>query len=343
MKKNILYLLNHQTLTDFEIPILIKKGYGVLIPKKYDSLDKNQSLYKNDNIYDNFLELSHEKIKILNDIDWYSNKILDTNVITILNDNFSFIFITLLIEKTLLQQLLNLFTGKIYYRFFGRESNLRYNNLIPFCHEKVKFIFSYEEIYNFETQFDNFFNKNNSFIIPLGLSTSLIAKIYKTYNPINNRLCFICSKINICPYYTQIYKDFINNFSDFDYVIIGRNNKNTNNKKIMNNLENNDYYKQIIISKVLYYHGKEPRHLHYHPIEAIFIGIPVIFHKESLLSKYLYNSKGMCTTIHEAKNKCKRILNNDIQLINEIIIEQNKVLHLFTIDNNLNIFDVIFE
>ena len=91
----------------------------------------------------------------------------------------------------------------------------------------------------------------------------------------------------------------------------------------------------------MYYHGIEPRHLHYHPIEGIFMGIPIIFHKESLLSKYLKNSPGMCNSINEAKEKINKILNDDKIFIEEIIIEQNKVLEQFTIKYNLNIFNNI--
>ena len=65
------------------------------------------------------------------------------------------------------------------------------------------------EIYKLEKSFDNFFNDTNSFIVKLGLSDSLMTKIINTYYPINNKICFINSKINNCQYYTNIYNKFI--------------------------------------------------------------------------------------------------------------------------------------
>jgi hypothetical protein len=205
---------------------------------------------------------------------------------------------------------------------------------------KIKFLFSYPEIYEFEKSFDNFFNDNNSYIVKLGLSNNIINKIINTYSPINNKICFINSKINNCSYYTNIYNDFINNFKEYDYLLLGKNN-NINNINILNNLNDDEYYKKIAECKLMYYHGKEPRHLHYHPLEGIIIGIPVIFHKESLLSSYLSNSLGKCNDIIEIKNKINRILNNDVDFIKNIIDEQNKIIPVLTIKYNMNIFDEI--
>ena len=338
---NILYLINHKTFNNFEIPIIINKGYGVFVPKKINSLNFVQnSSFSINNLYDNSLNLNKDIIEKLN-IDWYDNNILiEQEVIDILNNNFKFIFITLLTNGILLNQLIKEFNGNIFYRFFGMESDYRYNSLCS-VDNKLKYIFSYPEIYFFENTLDNFFNSNNSYVIKLGLPDVFITNYTNTYLPINNKICFVCSKINICPYYTNVYNNFILNFKKYNYVILGKNNNNV--KNVINDLNDEMFYKTISNCKLLYYHSKEPRHLHYHPLEAIIIGIPIIFHKESLLTSYLPDSLGKCDNMIDVKNKIDKIMNNDIDFINHIIDEQNKIRNILNINYNKNIFDLILN
>lgn len=337
---NILYVLGHKTLTDFEVPILINKGYGVLIVKNTQSLIGFHSVYENIDRYDNFLNLDIEIIKILNNIDWFSNKKVSNEIIEILNKYFKIIFLTLITSDPLLTQLITEYKGTIYYRFFGREANFRYNHVKK--SENVKYIFSYKEIFAFEKSFDNFFNETNSYVIPLGLSNNFIKKWINTYKPLNNKICFICCKINNCPYYTNIYNTFVNNFKNYEYVILGKDNAITSDK-IINNLNDDEYYKKISSCKLLYYHSIERRHLHYYPLEGIVLGIPIIFHKENVLSSYIHNSPGKCNDLQEVYTKINRILQNDTEFINCIIEEQNKVINIFTINYNKNIFDCILN
>ena len=341
---NILYILGHKTLTDFEVPILIQQNYGVLICKNFSYIPKASSLINDAYKYDYSLQnITEKELNTLNKIEWYSNENISEEVINILNNKFKFIFITLLTNNNLLKQLISNYKGNIYYRFFGKESNLSYKPSIDnYNSQNIKYIFSYPEIYNFEISLktnNNFFNSNNSYVIPLGIPDNIF-KYEKTYNPLKNKLCFICSKIQLCPYYTDIYNNFIIDLGKkYDYVLLGKDNENINSIYKMNNLNDDDYYKTISECKLLYYHSKEPRHLHYHPLEAIIIGIPVIFYEESLLNSYLNNSPGKCKNLKEVYLKIDKIFNNDINFINKIILEQNKIIPILKRENNINIFN----
>lgn len=353
MRNNILYLLNHKTLTDFEVPILINKNFGVYIPKKYDSLNIVHSIAFNSIYsYDYSLKnISENDINFINKIDFFNidhiknnNKLMD-----IINYNFKIIFITLLNYESITYLSKN-FNGLIYFRFFGLDGKNSYYfqmkkiGIIPeeLC-KNVKYIFSYQEIIEFEMTQNNFFNDENSYYIPLGLPNSIFDNYENTYNNDRDKFVFVCSKINICSYYTAIYNNF-NNFIDknnFDFIILGKNNEKIQDKdnRILNNLSDKEYYLHMAKSKAMYYHSKEPLHLHYHPLEAIIIGLPVIFHSENLLSSYLFNSPGMCKTDNEAIEKLNRIKNNDFEFINSIIEYQNIIKNKLKIENNINIFD----
>ena len=87
--------------------------------------------------------------------------------------------------------------------------------------------------------------------------------------------------------------------NDLDFTILGKDNK-IEDKRIRNNLLDAEFYDEIASHVGLYYHSKEERHLHYHPLEAIIIGTPIIFHDKSLLATaYLENSPGKCSSYEE--------------------------------------------
>jgi hypothetical protein len=342
-QNNIFYLLCHKTLTEFELPILIEKGCGVFLPKISKSFNIFDSVYTNNYKYDYSLQNINQLDK-LNNIDWFdNNQCISEEIMHIINNNFKYIFITTRTQGNILQQLFSKFKGIIYYRFFGLSNNMSYKPyILNDTSENIKYIFSYTEIYNYEISLksnNNFFNLKNSYIIPLGVP-DYILKYENTYKNSNNKICFVCSKINICPYYTNVYNTFITDIGiKYSYILLGKNNINLNDKNLKDNLNDDEYYKTISECKMIYYHSKEKMHLHYHPLEAIIIGIPIIFYEDSLLNSYLFASPGKCKTINEAHLKIYRILNNDLEFINEIIFEQNKTIDRIKMINNKNIFD----
>lgn len=342
---NILYLFAHKTLTEFEVPIITSRGYGVFIPKKKTSLNKLDSIYDDMYKYDNSLQtISVNDLTMLNDIDWYNNDtILTRQLIDLLNVNFNFIFITLLTSGKLLKQLIKYFKGLIYYRFFGLASTYSYKDMVTnYAFPNVKYIFGYNEIYTYEQSLSSFFNANNSIVTPLGCPDHFIKTHENTYKGTTNKICFVCSKINQCPYYTNVYNQFVKNVgTKYEYVLLGKNNETLTDNNKFNNLSDDAYFNKMSECKLMYYHSTEPRHLHYHPIEALIIGLPVLFHKESLLNSFLMNSPGKCNDIDEVHAKIDRILNNDVEFINEIKKEQEKVAYKFKIAHNMNAFDSV--
>jgi hypothetical protein len=353
---NILYLLNHKTLTEFDLPIINDNNHYCYIPKIYKSIGIEQSVNtKSPYNYDNLLSINPKDIKILNNIDFFKDDtIFSPEEMKIMNLNFKCIFLTLLTSDFVLQQLLKKFDGIICFRFFGLAGQSSYKTFIEYNYninylynnDKVKYIFSYQEIIDFEFSKSNFFNTKNSYFIPLGLPNDLINKLYNTYNPIENKIAFVCSRTDdgINTYYHNIYKEFINNFRNYDYIIFGKNNNGISHlPNIKNNLPDDLYYRGISQCKCLFYHSKENRHLHYHPLEAMVIGIPIIFYKESLLSSYLNDSEGKCKDIYEVKFKIDKILSNSTKLITSIINTQNAVIHKLKIDNNMDIFYKLFQ
>jgi len=354
----ILYLLNHKTLTDFEVPILLKDGHEVYLSKNFGSLSsgENSINHSTSRFYDNFLSIHVTTLGILDNIDFYSDHYeLTKPELEVINNHFDIIFLTSLTSEKMLNQLSKSFSGDIFFRFFGLSGEASYKNLLKNIFpstdfSRFKYIFSYQEIIDFETSRSenlDFFNKDNSFFVPLGLSNSFVCNYLETYRPSNLRMCFVNSRIDDGPgsYYRNIYIDFLNKFSDIPFVVLGKNNTCVQEKPyILNNLNDNEFYGEFKNSLFMHYHSKEERHLHYHPLEALIIGLPVIFYSQSLLKSILPQSPGMCSSDNEMIQKSNLILSRSAEgneLINSIITYQNQNMDKLFIGNNLDIFSIL--
>ena len=75
--RNILYLLCHPTLTDYEVPLLCYLGYGVLVVKKNSFSVVPSSLDERDHeFFDNFIQIDPHDISVLNNVIWYQNQVI---------------------------------------------------------------------------------------------------------------------------------------------------------------------------------------------------------------------------------------------------------------------------
>jgi hypothetical protein len=82
----------------------------------------------------------------------------------------------------------------------------------------------------------------------------------------------------------------------------------------------------------MFYHSRLPRHIHYHPLEAICYGMPVVYMQQGMLGQ-LTNRKlpGACETIAEARAKVERLIDKqDPYLSKQICEAQTEIYHLFT-------------
>lgn len=335
--KNILYIIGHKTLMDYEIPILIEKGYGVYVAriKDYNSLSLH-TIHNTLDKYDSSLSLPASTLEKLNNTDFYSNSSSSSIDMGLINESFNIIFLTLLDSPIRLFK--THFKGTIYYRLFGREAAYSYRGLVQ-ASPNIRYLFPYEEVRSFELPPPTVITKDNSYVVPLGVPDSLSKYHMNTWNPIINKVCFVCCKINNCSYYTNVYNTFMATIgARFDYQMLGKNN-NVINPNLLNGLDDTAYYSVISQCKVMYYNEVNARHLHYHPLEAIIIGVPIIFHRESLLNSFIGTSPGACSSMEEIYTKLRQILDGDTALITSILNEQSKAQEQLKICNNLNSFD----
>lgn len=254
-------------------------------------------------------------MKSLNQCNFYAH--ISDEIKEIINKNFDICFCDLLVwEKNM-----NFFNRKIYIRVFGRENPHNYSSFkfLTDLHDNVYLACAYNEVMNYESEP----LASKSIFLPLGIDTNYFTNY--TWKNTEKSIAFVCSYVDNNKYYSNIMNKFVKDFKDFPYKIYGHNDPGENRVTLKND---HDYYNELSKHSVMFYHSREPRHLHYHPIEAIVIGIPVIYIGGILAN--ISKGAGYSNNIEEAREKVNRILNNDNEFINQVIKDQKEILYYFS-------------
>lgn len=333
---------------EFECNLLRDLGYEIYLCK---TTGGNRSCNINFE-FDKTLTLQDSIITELNSYDFYSVK-YPKKLVDIVNRYFDIIIIPNIYPLAL--NVAKNFKGKILLRAFGYENNINYEQLTRSTKAikgwkkvfKPKDIIHYNEmtkaLYKIKDRFvlgcaykeiitnESPFFQKHSVYLPLGCGKS-IWKYENTWIGTKQKIMFVCPSIET-NYYGDIYKKFKINFGDMPHSIFGKNIYPNIDKSVLGFLDRALFNKALQEYKVMFYHSQEPRHLHYHPLEAIIFGQPLIFMGGGLLSMLSKNRcVGEAKDIFEAREKIKMVLNGDIGFINEIVNSQKIILEQFNYD-----------
>ena len=188
------------------------------------------------------------------------------------------------------------------------------------------------------------FHSLNSFFVPLGLPDAFFENYENTHQPIEPHFVFVVSNVDIVQYYSNIYDHFNTLCKDFTFIILGKNNDEIQQKdsRFRNQLPDKEYFKAMGESLAMYYHSREPHHVHYHPLEALVIGLPVIYYSDSLLAtSFLKGSPGECKNEKEVLLKLSLLRDGDVELKTSILKFQEPIKETLRMKNNWNIFNSI--
>ncbi len=333
--KRVLWLINHKTLTEFEPELLLDLGFEVYIPKLFPQTIENRSAgvtYE----FDHNLTIPSEVLHRLNGFNFYTDKITP-RIRRDMNEYFHILFVSNF--PFMLQEIFTHFEGHIIFRVFGHAQDITYSgtleqilgkgfgDTIETLGDRFHFGIAYKGIELIEPPY----LKNRELYLPIGLPERFFQRENK-YTGNDNRLLFICPLIIESPYYKHIYSLFKHDFSDIPHIIGGWQSKKVDDPSVLGQIEREEFDQLLVNMKVMYYHSLEPRHIHYHPLEAMALGMPVVYMEDGMLGrlKESVNQPGSCKTIREARKKIKRILEGDTALINSICTEQKRLLKIFT-------------
>jgi hypothetical protein len=340
--KRILWLLNHKTLMEFEVKLLIELGFEVFTPKIIPTLAEFRSGHV-DFRYDSTLTVPAGVLKRLNEFNFYEN-VWPADIVALVNRYFgSTFFIPIGIQ---VREVLDKFEGQLLLRCFGLDQPRTYATTLRCmdngCPSKMaaagsRFWFAqgYQELAEVEPPL----LAERALFLPIGVPPSFF-KTQNTFRGGNPRLLFVCPNCVTSPYYARIYKDFKRDFGDFPHLIMGTQDVPVDDPSVLGFVSNDELIRIYQECALLYYHSKEPRHVHYSPIEAVIKGMPLIYYADSLLGRMTSDVvHGRCHTLDETRSCIERILNGDREYIAALQADQRKLIDHFSYEHCKGIWE----
>src|ERR1700722_17060056 len=120
--KRILWLINHTTLREFEVPLLLSLGFEVYTPKAFPLDETNVSASVTYD-YDQSLSIPQDVLETLNAHDFYCDPITP-EIKYFINTYFNTAFFAC--SFNLVQELVQHFHGNLLLRIFGLSGTKRY-------------------------------------------------------------------------------------------------------------------------------------------------------------------------------------------------------------------------
>jgi hypothetical protein len=373
-KPRILWILNHTTLMEWEVPMLLELGFEVYVPKHLPS-GPNSRTARVTTKYDSTLSIPKEDLEYLNTLNFYEHP-MSKQTADVLNRYFANCICAYIFPG--LYSMLQSFRGQIFMRAFGHAGTIDYEaatDTVPIAtlpegystrwhrlakrflgmqrwivklagiksknpimremfiaRHRIFLAAAYQEIIDNERPF----LQSRSLYMPLALPDSIMqhSGAWRGGNP---RVFFVCPNIDQIDYYRQIYLRFVEELGCFPYWIGGRQELGgpeqepvTKDPNILGYIDRARYDELINTCTCMFYHSQEERHLHYHPLEAVVSGMPLIFMGGGLLEKCGGSDQpGLCRTYEQAREKIRKLLAGDVSLRDRIRQAQRKIIEPF--------------
>jgi glycosyltransferase involved in cell wall biosynthesis len=238
----------------------------------------------------------------------------------------------------LLTEIVQHYYGRILIRVFGRETPHSYSDYLKTL-DSGSFWSSLAEIshrfwlaasYITIPEIEDSLLKTRSVILPLGIPKTYIPhKLFWQGNV--KKVLFVCPRIaSHAFYYGKVYEDFKENLGEFPYLVAGYQPVKVDDPNVIGFVSDDVYRALFKDLALMFYHSREPRHLHYHPLEAIACGMPVIYMRGGLMEMFGGQEQpGACKNYLEAHEKIQRILDGDTEFIKAIQKSQLEIIKSF--------------
>lgn len=330
--KRVLWLLNHTTLMKTEVPILRAMGYEVFIPKVIPKVRFRSASI--DYSYDEFLTIPKGALRDLNNADLYTEN-WSNSVVSHMNEYFGAVFIMPIPEP--MEQAVTKFQGTILLRAFGLEAERTYAELFPDFHKDLyKWIYAVRDRFWFASGYEQLAEvepkllADRDVFLPIAVPATF-EQHKDTWTGEDKQILFVCPDIKTVPYYGNVYDDFKRDFGDLPHVIIGSQKKPVDDPHVIGFVSDEAMMRLMQRSAVMYYHSREPRHLHYTPIEGAEVGMPVILYSDNLAVRMIGRPiSGAVDSVEEARAKILAILNDDTAVVKNIRDDQRILGKLFS-------------
>lgn len=332
--RRLLWIVNHKTLLDAEVPIFRRLGFSVFIPKLVPN-DPGYRSAKIDFQFDHDLQLPAAALSVLNQHEFYTSSWSPTLAL-IINRYYDGLISSVSGFSVPIHEAIRKFEGLIVARVFGREDPARYTSF--FSDAQLDAVNDMRSRFVFGQGFGNLAQIEDGRLaaraktLPLAVPP-LVWDRADTWKGTQATALLLCPNIVDSPYYAGVYRDMKANFGHFPHAIMGRQNLRPADSTVlpyMTDGELLDLYSRVA---VFAYPSLEPRHVHYSPVEAMIVGCPVLYMKGGMLDFLAGRSlSGMCRTLKEMQDKTARLLESDVELRDAIITSQHSIVDTFSTD-----------
>ena len=335
MKKRVLWLLNHTTLREFEVPLLVEMGYEVFCPKIFQvgMGDGSASITYE---YDQTLSIPDDVLQRLNQVDFYES--VPDDVLELMNEYFDIAMFHYFPAQ--FKMLVKSFRGVLVFQAFGLLQEAPYTQVILddlglAVLQQVKNLgnrFFFAQAYPHLKDVECRYFQQHSIDMPLGLKDTDRPKRWKGGD---KRFLFVLPRIQTSGYFKMLYQKFQKDFDGMDYLISGAQPIAVKNDPHITGFLPKDEFDYVMDHcAAMYYHSTEKNHIHYHPFEAVRNGMPLVFMAGGMMDKLGgENLPGRCKTVREARSKLERLARGDRRLIRAIVESQDVLLKHFSYAN----------
>jgi glycosyltransferase involved in cell wall biosynthesis len=332
----VMWLLNHTTAREFEVPMLKRIGVQeIFLPKQIPS-DPTFRSGSIDYSEDSNLTIPQDDLDFLNKIDWYEEPSRDAWETA--NRYFDAVFFILL-NAGFFSSINLHFRGAKIWRTYGLPRDVSYAKILdtvsqrddPTWQQTTYKNLWFGQAYPHLADVEPRFLQKKAVLLPAGLINTTIED---EWNGKDKRVFLVCPDLAFNEYYQNVYRNFRKTFVGLPYVVGGAQPIPVKDAHVLGYLPIDQHRRNMRDLRVMFYHGTEPNHVHYHPFEAVRSGMPLVFMAGGLLDRLGgIDLPGRCKTPKEARHKIERVLAGDRRLIDDIRRSQPRLLKPLKAEN----------
>ena len=328
-----LWLLNHGVAMRSDARLLISAGVaGVFLPKLHPtSIGFRSASITHE--FDESLGLPADELATLNATDWYG-KVPD-DVWDLVNRRFALLAFRPWSPVTF-GQVTRRFGGTVILRAFGVGEGQSYAEVLQritdgralAAIEALGDRFTFGQAYDGLAELEPPLIADRRALLPLSLEDRPRSPAGDEWS--DRRLLFVCPDIQVHERYRKAYEQFVGHFRDLPYVIVGRQPIQVRDTNVLGWLPREEFDGLLRRCRVLFYESRDPRHLHFHPLEAMRAGTPVVYLSGGLLERLAGGDRTGCAKSWDAAHRLvRRLLEGDRRLAHAIVDAQRAIVGRF--------------
>ncbi len=317
----------------YEPKLIADLGFEVFTPKV---IPTSASFRSGEVSYalDATLTIPLKALRLLNSFNFYEEP-WPADVVSVLNRYFGWVFV--IPHGMPVPEAIDKFEGEIVFRAFGLDGDRTYVRTIEglYGRDILLKIFQLEEHFWFAQGYEQLAEceapllARRAVFFPIGLSEAQ-SEYAGSWSGGVKKVLFVCPSVIKNPYYSAAYRKFKQDFGALPHVIPGAQDVEVDDPHVVGYVSDEQLQQLYRDCAVCYYPSQEPRHVHYTPVEAAIVGMPVVFYRGSLLDRLCPGMEGGVESVDEARQAVERILAGDRDFADRLRRDQRQIAHHFS-------------